>query len=80
MHYHAVNRKRKWVGVITKEEYANNVVEVKRVSDRVMSVTLAEAEKSIPWEEREVIGTDLNRHDLNKYNIQFLKDDFIFQG
>ncbi|XP_062866594.1 uncharacterized protein LOC134329279, partial [Trichomycterus rosablanca] len=34
--YHGVDRKRNGVGVVLKEELAKNVVEVKRVSDRVM--------------------------------------------
>ena len=35
-----MDRKRNGVGVILKEEYAKNVVEVKRLSDKVMSVKL----------------------------------------
>ena len=34
--YHGVDGKRNGVGVILKEEYVRNVVEVKRVSDRLM--------------------------------------------
>ncbi|KAI5624580.1 hypothetical protein C0J50_15862 [Silurus asotus] len=36
--YHGVDRKRNGVGVILKKEYSKSVVEVKRVSDRVMIV------------------------------------------
>ncbi|KAI5090388.1 hypothetical protein C0J45_19249 [Silurus meridionalis] len=38
--YHGVAGKRNGVGVILKEEYSKSVVEVKRVSDRVMNVKL----------------------------------------
>ncbi|KAI5085740.1 hypothetical protein C0J45_3275 [Silurus meridionalis] len=38
--YHGVDGKRNGVGVILKEEYSKSVVEVKRVSDRVMKVKL----------------------------------------
>ncbi|KAF7691849.1 hypothetical protein C0J45_17882 [Silurus meridionalis] len=38
--YHGVDGKRNCVGVILKEEYSKSVVEVKRVSDRVMNVKL----------------------------------------
>ncbi|KAF7697030.1 hypothetical protein C0J45_13436 [Silurus meridionalis] len=38
--YHGVDGKRNGVGVILKEEYSKTVVEVKRVSDRVMNVKL----------------------------------------
>ncbi len=38
--YHGVDGKRNGVGVILKEEYVNSVLEVKRVSDRMMSVKL----------------------------------------
>ncbi|KAI5619089.1 hypothetical protein C0J50_21120 [Silurus asotus] len=38
--YHGVNGRRNGVGVILKEEYSKCVVEVKRVSDRVMIVKL----------------------------------------
>uniref|UniRef100_A0A7N6AN85 Endonuclease/exonuclease/phosphatase domain-containing protein n=1 Tax=Anabas testudineus TaxID=64144 RepID=A0A7N6AN85_ANATE len=38
--YHGVDRKRNGVGVILKAEFVNNVLEVKRVSDRVMSIKL----------------------------------------
>ncbi|KAI5088533.1 hypothetical protein C0J45_21105 [Silurus meridionalis] len=38
--YHGVDGKRNGVGVILKEEYSKSVVEVKRVSDRVMIVKL----------------------------------------
>lgn len=38
--YHGVDRKRNGVGVILKEEFVKNVVEVKRVSDRLMSLKL----------------------------------------
>ncbi|KAI5611687.1 hypothetical protein C0J50_1328 [Silurus asotus] len=38
--YHGVGGKRNGVGVILKEEYSKSVVEVKRVSDRVMKVKL----------------------------------------
>ena len=37
---HGADRKRKGVGVILKAEYAKNVVKVKRVLDRVMSLRL----------------------------------------
>lgn len=37
---HGVDRKRFRVGVILKEEIVRNVLEVKRVSDRVMSLKL----------------------------------------
>ncbi|KAF7704748.1 hypothetical protein HF521_021820, partial [Silurus meridionalis] len=36
--YHGVDGKRNGVGVILKEKYSKSVVEVKRVSDRVMNV------------------------------------------
>ena len=35
-----MNRKRNGVGMILKEEYAKNIVEVKRVSDGIMGVRL----------------------------------------
>ncbi|KAI5091735.1 hypothetical protein C0J45_18941 [Silurus meridionalis] len=38
--YHGVDGKRNGVGVILKEEYSKSVVEVKKVSDRVMNVKL----------------------------------------
>uniref|UniRef100_A0A7N8XCY4 Endonuclease/exonuclease/phosphatase domain-containing protein n=1 Tax=Mastacembelus armatus TaxID=205130 RepID=A0A7N8XCY4_9TELE len=38
--YHGVDGKRNGVGVILKEDFATNVLEVKRVSDRVMSLKL----------------------------------------
>ncbi|KAK3548121.1 hypothetical protein QTP70_004879 [Hemibagrus guttatus] len=38
--YHGVDTKRNGVGVVLKEEYRGNVLEVKRVSDRVMSLKL----------------------------------------
>ncbi|KAI5606596.1 hypothetical protein C0J50_2095 [Silurus asotus] len=38
MFYHGVDGKKNGVGVILKEEYSKSVVEVKRVSDRVMIV------------------------------------------
>ena len=38
--YHGVDGKRSGVGVILKEEYSKSVVEVKRVSDRVINVKL----------------------------------------
>ncbi|KAI5107651.1 hypothetical protein C0J45_1245 [Silurus meridionalis] len=38
--YHGVDEKRNGVGVILKEEYSKSVVEVKRVSDRVMKVKM----------------------------------------
>ncbi|KAF7649688.1 hypothetical protein LDENG_00137590 [Lucifuga dentata] len=38
--YHGVDGKRNGVGVILKEEFVRNVLEVKRVSDRVMSLKL----------------------------------------
>ncbi|XP_051809100.1 craniofacial development protein 2-like isoform X4 [Acanthochromis polyacanthus] len=38
--YHGVDRKRKGLGVILKEEFVWNVLEVKRVSDGVMSMKL----------------------------------------
>ena len=36
--YHGVEEKRNRVGVILKQELVRNVLEVKRVSDRVMSM------------------------------------------
>ncbi|KAK3535634.1 hypothetical protein QTP70_018436, partial [Hemibagrus guttatus] len=38
--YHGVDSKRNGVGVVLKEEFVRNVLEVKRVSDRVMSLKL----------------------------------------
>ncbi|KAK3517220.1 hypothetical protein QTP70_001126 [Hemibagrus guttatus] len=38
--YHGVDSKRNGVGVVLKEEFVRNVMEVKRVSDRVMSLKL----------------------------------------
>ncbi len=38
--YHGVDEQRNGIGVILKEEYVNSVLEVKRVSDRMMSVKL----------------------------------------
>ncbi|KAK3550865.1 hypothetical protein QTP70_006412 [Hemibagrus guttatus] len=38
--YYGVDRKRNGVGVVLKEEFVRNVLEVKRVSDRVMSLKL----------------------------------------
>ncbi|KAK3539601.1 hypothetical protein QTP70_010244 [Hemibagrus guttatus] len=38
--YYAVDSKRNGVGVVLKEEFMRNVLEVKRVSDRVMSLKL----------------------------------------
>ena len=40
LYCHGMDRKRNEVGLILKEEYANNVVEVKRMSNRLMSVKL----------------------------------------
>ncbi|KAF7693242.1 hypothetical protein C0J45_16617 [Silurus meridionalis] len=91
--FHGVDEKRNGVGVILKEKYSKSVVEVKRVSDRRMSVKLvvkgvminvisayapqvgSELEdneifwskldkivKSVPRNERVVIGADFSRH------------------
>ncbi|KAK3522612.1 hypothetical protein QTP86_027198 [Hemibagrus guttatus] len=38
--YYGLDRKRNGVGVVLKEEFVRNVLEVKRVSDRVMSLKL----------------------------------------
>ncbi|KAF7702094.1 hypothetical protein C0J45_9471 [Silurus meridionalis] len=38
--YHGADEKRNSIGVILKEEYSKSVVEVKRVSDRVMNMKL----------------------------------------
>ncbi|KAK3562816.1 hypothetical protein QTP86_009973 [Hemibagrus guttatus] len=38
--YYGMENKRNWVGVVLKEEFVRNVLEVKRVSDRVMSLKL----------------------------------------
>lgn len=38
--YHSVDGRRSGVGVILKEEYVKSVLEVKRVSDGVMSMEL----------------------------------------
>ncbi|KAK3547778.1 hypothetical protein QTP86_029926 [Hemibagrus guttatus] len=38
--YYGVDSKRNWVGVVLKEEFVRNVLEVKSVSDRVMSLKL----------------------------------------
>ncbi|KAK3551012.1 hypothetical protein QTP70_011434 [Hemibagrus guttatus] len=38
--YYGVDSKRNGVGVVVKEEFVRNVLEVKRVSDRVMSLKL----------------------------------------
>ncbi|KAI5615444.1 hypothetical protein C0J50_0125 [Silurus asotus] len=38
--YHGVDGKRNGVGVILKEEYSKSIVEVKRLSDRVMNIKL----------------------------------------
>lgn len=38
--YHGVDGRRNGIGVVLKEEYVKNVLEVKRVSDRVMSMKL----------------------------------------
>ncbi|MCJ8744976.1 hypothetical protein PDJAM_G00124910 [Pangasius djambal] len=40
MFYYAVDSKRNGVGVVLREEFGRNVLEVKRVSDRVMSLKL----------------------------------------
>ncbi|KAK3570005.1 hypothetical protein QTP86_008433 [Hemibagrus guttatus] len=40
MFYYGVDSKRNGVGVVLKEEFVRNVLEVKRVSDRVMSLKL----------------------------------------
>ncbi|MCJ8745631.1 hypothetical protein PDJAM_G00132390 [Pangasius djambal] len=40
MFYYGVDSKRNGVGVVLKEEFGRNVLEVKRVSDRVMSLKL----------------------------------------
>ena len=40
LYYHGVDRKRNGVGVLLKEEDVKNVVEEKRVSDRVSNVKL----------------------------------------
>ncbi|KAI5107453.1 hypothetical protein C0J45_3091 [Silurus meridionalis] len=45
--YHGVDGKRNGVGVILTEEYSKSVVEVKRVSDRVMNVKLEVEEMMI---------------------------------
>ncbi|KAI5095122.1 hypothetical protein C0J45_15197 [Silurus meridionalis] len=69
--YHGVDGKRNGVGVILKEEYSKCVVEVKRVSDRVMYVKLEVEGMMInvisayaPQVgcERLVIGSDFNGH------------------
>ncbi|KAK3519256.1 hypothetical protein QTP70_023102 [Hemibagrus guttatus] len=38
--YYGVDSKRNWVGVVLKQEFVRNVLEVKSVSDRVMSLKL----------------------------------------
>lgn len=38
--YHGVDGRRNWVEIMLKEEHAKSVLEVKRVSDRVMSMKL----------------------------------------
>ncbi|KAK3558735.1 hypothetical protein QTP86_028033, partial [Hemibagrus guttatus] len=48
--YNGVDSKRNGVGVVLKEEFVRNVLEVKRVSDRVMSLKL------------EIEGVDFNGH------------------
>lgn len=40
MFYYGLDRKRNGVGVILKEEFVRNVLEVKRVLDRLMSLKL----------------------------------------
>ncbi|KAK3536119.1 hypothetical protein QTP70_029528, partial [Hemibagrus guttatus] len=67
--YYGVDSKRNGVGVVLKEEFVRNVLEVKRVSDRVVSLRrerfwseLDEVMESIPTGERVVIGADLNGH------------------
>ncbi|KAK3561751.1 hypothetical protein QTP86_013318 [Hemibagrus guttatus] len=63
--------KRNGVGVVLKEEFVRNVLEVKRVSDRVgceleekerFWSELDEVMESIPTGERVVIGADFNGH------------------
>ncbi|KAK3511279.1 hypothetical protein QTP70_034774, partial [Hemibagrus guttatus] len=70
--YYGVDSKRNGVGVVLKEEIVRNVLEVKRVSDRVVGCELEEKERfwseldegmeSIPTGERVVIGEDFNGH------------------
>lgn len=38
--HYGVNGKRKGVGIIHKEEFAKNVLEINRVSDRITSLNL----------------------------------------
>ncbi|KAK3546783.1 hypothetical protein QTP86_001528 [Hemibagrus guttatus] len=69
--YYGVDSKRNGVGVVLKEEFVRNVLEVKRVSDRVgceleekerFWSELDEVMESIPTGERVVIGADFNGH------------------
>ncbi|KAK3521037.1 hypothetical protein QTP86_003681 [Hemibagrus guttatus] len=69
--YYGVDSKRNGVGVVLKEELVRNVLEVKRVSDRVgceleekerFWSELDEVMESIPTGERVVIGADFNGH------------------
>ncbi|XP_065662896.1 uncharacterized protein LOC136085511 [Hydra vulgaris] len=68
--YHGVDRKRNGVGVILKEEFGKSVVEVKRVSDRVICVKLdidgvvmnviSAYAPQVAIEERMILGADFN--------------------
>ncbi|KAK3540753.1 hypothetical protein QTP86_001609 [Hemibagrus guttatus] len=69
--YYGVDSKRNGVGVVLKEEFVRNVLEVKRVSDRVgceleekerFWSELDEVMESVPTGERVVIGADFNGH------------------
>ena len=93
MFYNGVDGRRNGIGIVIKEKYINSVLEVKRVSDRILSLKMEidgiqinvisayapqvgcdleekeefwseveEVIRSIPREERIVIGADFNGH------------------
>ncbi|KAF7696112.1 hypothetical protein C0J45_14382 [Silurus meridionalis] len=65
--YHGVDGKRNGVGVILKEEFSKSVVEVKRVSERVISVKL-EVEGVI------INVISRNRHTGSKWRLDCIKN------
>ncbi|KAK3511889.1 hypothetical protein QTP70_027488, partial [Hemibagrus guttatus] len=66
--YYGVDSKRNGVGVVLKEEFVRNVLEVKRVSDRVMSLkveiegVMLNVVSGYAPQVRVVIGADFNGH------------------
>ncbi|KAF7695690.1 hypothetical protein HF521_007413, partial [Silurus meridionalis] len=74
--YHGVDGKRNGVGVILKEEYSKSVVEVKRVSDRVMNVKL-EVEETVALSKRQEVELELAELKMLRFSLEVTTMDRI---